>query len=188
MTILQKLVAVSAGALMVLQSPLASAAPVDAVMWVSGPKGEIDGQAQRDRKATTLVDFVHGPTKPGELKAALASGKRIHEPIVVVMKVDRATSEIWKALKQNDKLQVRFSFYRPAALAATTTPAAMQKPYYTLTLGDAMVEKLELLPPESVQDPGSKSGATYLRVALTFRTIDWTWPDGGQTFTDDWTM
>jgi type VI secretion system Hcp family effector len=188
MTILKKLVAASAGALIVLQTLAASAAPVDAIMWVNGPKGEIDGQAQRDRRATTLVDFAHGPTKPGDLKAALASGKKVHEPIVVIMRLDHATAELWKALRQQDKLQVRFSFYRPAAAAAMTTPAAMQQPYYTLSLGDATVEKLELLSPESVQDPGGKSGATYVRVQLAFRTIDWTWNDGGKTFNDDWTM
>lgn len=189
MAILEKLVAASAGALIVLQTLTAGAAGVDAMMYVSGPKGEIDGQAQRDRKATTVVDFVHGPTKPGDLKAGLASGKRIHEPIIVVMKLDKATAEVWKALKQNDRLQVRFSFYRPAALAATSTPAAMKMPYYTLTLTDAMVEKLEILPPDSVQDPGSKDGATYLRVQFAFRSIDYTWTDGGKTaYSDDWTM
>jgi type VI secretion system secreted protein Hcp len=187
MTILKKLVAASAGALVVFHTLLASAA-IDAYLWVSGPKGEIEGHAQRDVKATQVLEFTHGPTKPGDLKAGLAAGKRIHEPITLLLKLDTATAEIWKALKPQDKLQVRFGFYRPAAAAITATPAAAQQPYYQLTLGDAAIEKLEVVPPEKVQDPGNKDRTEYLRISFTFQKIEYTWTDGGKTASDDWTQ
>jgi len=185
MTILKKLVAASAGALIVFHTLLASAA-VDAYLWVSGPKGEIQGHAQRDARATQVLEFTHGPTKPGDLKSGLAAGKRIHEPITIVMKVDAASAEIWKSLKQQDKLQMKFSFFRPAAAAITATPAAAQKPYYTLSFGDATLERLEVVTPDNVQHPASPDGMVYLRVWFTFQKIEWTWTDGGKTAGDDW--
>jgi type VI secretion system secreted protein Hcp len=189
MTVLKRLVAASAGTLIVFHTLLASAA-IDAMAWVSGAKvGEIDGHAQRDSKATTVLEFTHGPTKPGDLKSGLASGKRIHEPITMLLRVDGASAEPWKsALKQQDKLQVKVAFYRTAAASITATPAAAQHPYYTLTLGDAVLEKLEVVTPDKVQDPGSRPGATYLRVSFTFQKIDWTYADPGRQSSDDWTI
>lgn len=186
MTMFKKLVAASAGALIVFQSLAASAAGVDAMMWVSGPKtGELDGKAPRDRTAATVVDFIHGPTKPGDLKTGLASGKRIHEPIVVTMRLDKATAQLFQAaLGKPDKLQVKFAFYRPAVGALTG--AGEQKPYYTLSLGDAMVEKVEVVPSDKVQDTGDKTASAYLRVQFTFQKIEWTWATGATTAADDW--
>lgn len=187
MTILRKLVAVGAGALVVFHTLVASAA-IDAYLWVDSAKGAIEGHSQRDPKATTVLEFAHGPTKPGDLKTALASGRRIHEPVTVVVKVDHATSQIWKALTSHDKLQLRLAFYRPLAAAAVSTPAAMQVPYYTLKLGDALVEKVEIVSPDKVQDPGIKNDSEYLRVSFTFRTIEWTYSDSSKTNSDDWTQ
>ncbi|HEX8792345.1 MAG TPA: type VI secretion system tube protein TssD [Polyangiaceae bacterium] len=188
MTILKKLVAASAAALIVFQSLVASAA-IDAYLYVSGPKGEIQGHSARDPRATTVLEFTHGTTSPRDLQSGLATGKRMHEPITLVMKMDTATSQMWKALKQNDKLQVKVAFYRPAVSAITGTPPAAQQPYHTLTLGDAAIEKLEIVSPDKVQDPGSKTGAEYLKVQFTYQKIEWTWTDGGKTTAaDDWTL
>ena len=61
-----------------------------------------------------MIEFTHGAISPRDIQSGLASGKRMHEPITLVMKMDPATSQLWKALKQTDKLQVKVAFYRPA--------------------------------------------------------------------------
>ena len=186
MASIRKLLSLGAGAVLFLQAVTASAA-LDAYISVKGQKqGQFKGNSHRDASSNVVVKFTHGPTSPADFNRRTAAGEKIHEPLVVTLKLDDSTRPQWVTAQGGGEVlsSVVLSMFRPAS---KSSPAAVER----ITLTNALIEKLDV-----VNQPGADevlAEATdaavkpiYLRVQLTFQKITTTNVIGSTSTTDDW--
>jgi type VI secretion system Hcp family effector len=153
------------GAVALLHTVVASAAQHMYVRSRGTTQGTFRGSSTRGAGWTDVLRFDHGPTTPGAYNAAAANGKKVHEPISVILKLDPATRVQWlSAQTANEALStVTIEFVRPASDGKEVV-------YQTVTLSNATIEKADeykLNPPDAT----APAGTTYLKIALDYREI-----------------
>ncbi len=186
MASIRKLLSLSVGAVLALQTVTASAA-FNAYISVKGQKqGQFKGNSHRDASSNVVVKFTHGPTSPADFNRRTAAGERIHEPLVVTLKLDDSTRPQWMTAQSGGEVlsSVVLSMIRPASKVG---PAAVE----TITLTNALIERLDVVNPPGADEVLTEATdatvkPTYLRVQLTFQKITITNVIGSTSTTDDW--
>ena len=176
---------------MITLHAVAASAAIDAFIKVVGTKqGQFKGNSTRDSFGEIVTSFSHGPTKPRDYNAATAAGKQLHEPIVVTVKADAATKGQWTTASASREplTSVTLSVFKQATTGAGTgvAGAGEEKPYYTVKLTNAQIEKIEMVTRDPTDTSPAKPDEAWLRVSLTFQKIETTWNNGGITAQDDW--
>lgn len=148
-------------------------------------KGEVQGKiegsvTQAGREGTIEVHAVdHAVESPQHAASGLPSGKRQHEPLVVVKEIDQSSPLLWRMLTTNEKItELRLDFWQPSR-------SGREFQYYTIELVNASIsgiytEMLDNRIPENAKLPAQES------VTFVYQKISWTWQDGGITTEDDW--
>jgi type VI secretion system Hcp family effector len=186
MASIRKLLSLSVGTLLALQAVTASAA-FNAYISVKGQKqGQFKGNSRRDASSNVVVKFTHGPTSPADFNRRTAAGERIHEPLVVTLKLDDSTRPQWVTAQGGGEVlsSVVLSMFRPAS---KSSPAVVE----TITLTNALIEKLDIVNPPGADEVLAEATdaavkPTYLRVQLIFQKITITNVAGSTTTSDDW--
>jgi type VI secretion system secreted protein Hcp len=168
---------------------------LDADIKVVGSKqGPFKHQsAMKNRAGTSVVtEVTHEIIAPRDLHTGLATGKREHQPVRVVLPLDSSAINFKTAIVNNETLtSVMIRFYQ------TATGTLMQggaggsggeaKEYYTIELKNAVVSKVEFKQPYSrAVDPEVKNRDLHIVVHLTYAEITVTWVVGGVTMNDAW--
>jgi type VI secretion system Hcp family effector len=175
MSQIRTMLGVSAGALMLLTTVAASADGV--LSAVGATQGKFKGGAPRDITGELVTRVVeHGPTAPKDYNGIrLAGGKaKIHEPIVVTLKVDADMLLLWKnAMAKNEKLKVDITMFGDATgVVGEFHAGGKEQAMYTISLTGAVVEKAEDSKPDATHYPNEKDAkASYLRLSLDYETI-----------------
>jgi type VI secretion system Hcp family effector len=170
------------GAVALLHTVVACAAQHIYVRSRGATQGTFRGSSTRGAGWTDVLRFDHGPTTPTAYNAAAANGKKVHEPVSVILKLDAATRAQWlSARTANEALTtVTIEFVRP-------TSDGKEAVYYTVTLSNATIEKADEYKPNP-PDTTAASGTTYLKIALDYREIHTTSvaTAGGPAVNDGW--
>jgi len=168
---------------------------LDASIKVTGAKqGAFKHQSQiKSRTGTSVVTRVSYEVEaPRDAHSGLAMGKREHKPVVLELPLDSSAINFKTAIATNETLNtVVINFFQSttAGLHQGTAAGAggESKPFYTIELKNAVVQKVEFIHPYSrAVDPEVKNREIFIRVSLTFMEITATWVEGGVTFNDSW--
>jgi len=146
--------------------------------WGSWP-GEDD---QEGRDGSSLIQqFDHEMTIPRDPQSGLASGRRVHHPVRIVKRLDKASPKLLQALCQGERFTtVTFKWFR-----TDPTGAGGQQHYFTTELQEAVICQMKQWFPIT-SDQAKSNYSHFEDVSFTYRKIIWTWEDGGIQTEDDW--
>lgn len=132
--------------------------------------------------SSEVVEVHHSVRKPTEVHSGRASGARVHGPLRVLKRLDKATPLLFKALVTNQVLPtLELRWYRPSPAGTGEI-----EHYYTIKLTDAAVTLVQAWLPNTV-DPTVAHYTSMEWVEFNYRKITETWVDGGIEHEDDWT-
>jgi type VI secretion system secreted protein Hcp len=163
---------------------------LNAYLILKGQKqGEIKGSVtQKGREGSILVHaYSSDIVSPRDPASGLPTGKREHEPIVIVKQVDQSSPLLWNALVNNENLTQWELRFWSTALAATGPGAgvATEKQIYTLTLTNASIASIHEFMDDN-QIPAQADLPLQQEITFTYQKITWTWNDPTLTASDDW--
>jgi type VI secretion system secreted protein Hcp len=163
--------------------------PTPIYVWFEGNnQGAIEGWGswageddQEGREGSSLVQqFDHEIQMPTDPQSGQASGRRLHRPVRMVKRIDKATPKLYQALCSGERLKVSFKWFR-----TDPTGAGGQVHYFTTELEDAQVVTMKDWFPLTADDQ-KKNYNHFEDIQMTYRKIIWTWEDGGVQAEDDW--
>lgn len=156
-----------------------------AYLMLKGQKqGEIQGSvAHKGSEGAILVHgFQNAIVTPRDPSSGQPTGKRQHQPIVIIKEIDKSSPRLWSALVSNENLTLWvLNVWTPSTGAAP----GIDKNVYRVELTNANIASIE----ETMADnsiTASASVPVHERVTFTYQKITWTWLEGAITATDDW--
>jgi type VI secretion system secreted protein Hcp len=178
----------------------------DFVVRITAQKqGELKSEITAKGREGTIrgLAFRYGLDSPRDPHSGLARGHRQHRLIEIMKEFDRTSPLLFAAMVQNENLtKVVLEFYK-----VTTGGAAMAqaKAYYTITLHNANVVRLEMAAPhafkstwyggEGSHPPTIRTESTQIAgdhefewVSFTFQKIEIVFTQGGVAASDDWVV
>ena len=142
---------------------------------VTGIKGGC--KEQKHEGQTVITGFEYQLVSPRDVSSGLASGKRVHYPVEVAGKLDKAGPLLFKAAAENQNLKsVKVHCWTAANADLNTTEGDTED--YTAELVDARVSRYKQFTYED--------GTKFFIAAFTFQQITLTWVDGGISHIDNW--
>ena len=161
---------------------------LNAYLRLVGEKsGEIRGSVtQKGRENKILVIAAsHDVVTPRDPASGLATGKRMHKPLVVTKELDRASAPLHQVQASNEKLrEFELQFWTPQ-LKGGAAGGGAEVQYFTITLTDASIAEIHTQMPNT-KHPDLAKLEIFEEVAFTYQKIEWTWTDGNITASDDW--
>ena len=127
-----------------------------------------------------VVELNHDVHIPADVLAGAALGTRVHRPIRVTARVDKATPLMYKALTLREPCEVRIRFWRPDPAGT-----GMEQEYFEIYLQGAAVAGVKMLFPNSLE-PETASLPESVEYNFTYQTITWEHKDGGIVHSDEW--
>lgn len=165
--------------------------PINAYMSVEGAKqGNISGGAntsdsmgnkyQSDHSdEVTVIAFDHHLFIPRDPQSGQPVGRRVHGPLVIRKRFDKASPMLYQALCTGERLTtVEIKWYR-------TTMEGTQEHYFTHKLEDALIVDIKgnmVLTTDVSQDYRDHEEEIW----MTYRKIEWTHEVAGTSGSDDW--
>jgi type VI secretion system secreted protein Hcp len=127
------------------------------------------------------MQFEHLVKVPFDIHSGQASGKRLHGPVRIVKRIDKASPLLYQALCSNEGLsECKFKWYRN-----DPTGAGGQKHYFSTELEQAVLVEIKQWFPLTA-DLTRQNYSHFEECAFKYRKITWRWEDGGVTTMDDW--
>jgi type VI secretion system secreted protein Hcp len=127
-----------------------------------------------------IMQVSHSVESPRDRASGQATGRRFHQPIRLLKRIDKATPLLFRALVENQTLEtLELFWFRPNPMDGTG------QQFYTITIEKATVVKVETLLRET-RDPDTAIYPPLEWVEFAYRKIRWTWVDGGIEAEDDW--
>lgn len=157
--------------------------PITKFLKVRGQQqGEITGSVtERGKEGTIAVIAVqHAIVSPRDPASGLPTGKRMHQPLVIITHIDKATPLLYNSLVTNENLPTVELDYYKTALDGTETL------YFKIQLTNAQISSLSQTNLNSQDDPNQNLYGEYEEISFVYQKITWTWVDGDITATDDW--
>ena len=153
-----------------------------AFLTLAGQKqGAITGGVTiKGREGSILVhSFENEILSPRDPTTGLPTGKREHEPIVILKEIDKSSPKLWSALVNNENLTTWVLRFWAA------DAKGMEQEIYTITLTNASIASMREFMEDNLIAPNATLPMLE-EVAFTYQKIQWTWTDGGITASDDW--
>jgi type VI secretion system secreted protein Hcp len=163
---------------------------LSAYLILKGQKqGAINGGVtQKGRENTIEVhSFTNEITSPRDQTTGLPTGKRMHEPIVILKALDKSTPLLWQALVSNENLtQFVLQVYAPQIPGgAGVGGVGAETMIYTISLTNATISSMRQYMSDN-EIATNTSLPVREEISFTYQKITWTWTQGGITATDDW--
>jgi type VI secretion system secreted protein Hcp len=115
-----------------------------------------------------------------EAGSGLATGRRQHQPIRFMKRIDKSTPLIAKALRRNEVIEATFKFFRPNPTGDGTT-----EQFFTIKIEKGRIASQRIVSPNVIV-PAIATDPPQEEVSFVFHTITWTYENGGITDTDEW--
>ena len=145
---------------------------------------DIQGESSQkdlDRENTIeCLSFKDSVRTARELGSRAAVGRRVHEPVEFIKRIDKSSALLAKALCRNEKIEASFKFYRPNPSGDGTT-----EQFFTVEISDGRVDSIERISPNAL-DPASSKAPPMEIVRFVFHTIRWIYVPNGAEYTDAW--
>lgn len=145
---------------------------------------EIKGESTQhdlERKETIeCLQFKDSVRTAREQSTRHAVGRRVHEPLEFVKRIDSSSPLLAKALCKNEKIEGTFLFFRPNPAGDGTT-----EQFFTVEITDGRVDSIERFSPNA-QDPASSLAPPLETIRFVYHTIKWTYVPTGAEYVDRW--
>ena len=115
-----------------------------------------------------------------EAGTGMATGRRQYPPLIIRKRIDKSSPLIAKALTENQVIEGEFKFFRPNPSGDGTT-----EQFYTVEIKQGRIASIKQISPDTIQ-PASSVEPAVEEVTFVFRTISWTYTNGGVTHEDTW--
>jgi type VI secretion system secreted protein Hcp len=146
-------------------------AAIPALAALAAMEGTISVQGSRQGtfKSAHVLEVHTSIVSSRDPQSKMDTGRRQHQPIVIVKEIDADSSRYMKALTSNELLtQVVIEFKGPQG-----------KSPRTLKLVDALITEIKRVP---------RAGGTgeNEEISFTYREIEWTYVNGSKSAQDSW--
>lgn len=132
------------------------------------------------REHTIEVMSLAQPLQAAFDRASLQpTGRRFYPPLTFTKVIDKATPQLRQALAQNQSLFGEFKWFRPSPSGTGT-----DQHFLTITVEQARIVKCVTRLPDLLTT-GSSAMPPHEEIELVFRSITWTYIDGGIEFRDE---
>jgi type VI secretion system secreted protein Hcp len=155
---------------------------LNAYLTLKGQKqGQINGGVTIKGRENSIEvhSFTDEIVSPRDATTGLPTGKRQHEPIVIVKVLDKSTPLLWNALVNNENL-TEFSLQVYA-----TQATGVEMMIYTISLTNATISSMRQYMSDN-EITANASLPVREEISFTYQKITWTWTQGNITATDDW--
>jgi type VI secretion system secreted protein Hcp len=119
---------------------------------IQGESSQLDLGREKTIECLVFRDSVRTAR---ELGSRAAVGRRVHEPIELVKRIDAASPLLAKALCKNERIDGMFRFYRPSPKGDGTT-----EQFFTIEVTDARIDSIERHSPNAI-DPAESRQARW---------------------------
>ena len=143
-------------------------------------QGESTQLSQGRENSIECVEFRDKVRTAREHGSRAAVGRRVHEPIVIVKRVDKSTPLLAKALCRNEKIDAEFKFFRPNPAGDGTT-----EQFFTVKIENGRVDSIERHSPNAF-DPAESKNPPFETVTFVYAKITWIYTPTGAEFVDTW--
>jgi type VI secretion system secreted protein Hcp len=126
------------------------------------------------------VQYEHQTITVRERGSARATGRRQHEPLRIVKRIDKSSPLLEKALCRNEAIEGVFKFFRPNPQGDGTT-----EQFYTVSIKQGQIASIK----QYVQDtlvPATANEPPLEEITFVFHTIQWQYTNGGVEHVDSW--
>ena len=128
---------------------------------------------------STVIAFDHKIKVPRDPQSGQPTGQRVHQPLVITKRFDKASPLLYQALCTGERLsEVEIKFFR-------TSMTGEMEHYFTYKLTDALlvdVDGIMALTTDTNLDYRDHEERWY----MTYRKIEWTHEVAGTSGSDDW--
>jgi type VI secretion system secreted protein Hcp len=143
-------------------------------------KGESTQTSMGRQDSIECIAYEQGVQTAREAATNMVTGRRQFTPLKIVKRIDKATPLIMKALTTNAKIDATFKFFRPNPSGDGTT-----EQFYTVVLKEGNISSVRQHVPSTIT-PASAAEPPMEEVAFVFKTIRWTYTNGGVEHEDSW--
>lgn len=143
-------------------------------------KGESTQKSLGRDGSIECIQYEQAVTTAREASTGMVTGRRQYGPLIVTKRIDAASPLLHKALVNNEKIEGAFKFFRPNPAGDGTT-----EQYYTVSIKDAHISDVKQLVNKTI-DPATSGEPPLEQVSFVFKTINWTYTNGGITHEDTW--
>lgn len=143
-------------------------------------KGESTQTSLGREGSIECVQYEMSVTSAREAATNLVTARRQFSPLKIVKRVDRSSPLLVAALSQNQKIDGVFKFFRPNPSGDGTT-----EQYFTVEIKEGNVASVKQFVPSTIQKE-TAGEPPQEEVTFVFKTITWTYTNGGVTHTDSW--
>jgi type VI secretion system secreted protein Hcp len=143
-------------------------------------KGESTQTSLGRGDSIECISYEQGVMSAREAGTNMVTGRRQFTPLKIVKRIDKASPLLMKALTNNEKIDAVFKFFRPNPSGDGTT-----EQFYTVELKEGNIASVKQLVPTTIN--AATAGEPPLEeVSFVFKTITWTYTNGGVTHQDTW--
>lgn len=152
--------------------------PLESALYYSdGITGSNNKKGRAD--SSVVIEFDHRVYSPVDTQRGSVSGARVHDALVVVKEVDKATPLLYQAACSGKTLpEFKIEWYR-------ISPTGQEEPYFQHTLKNVKVASVEIMLPNT-KDPAKEKQTHLEKLELLYEEITWTFLDGQIEHVDAW--
>lgn len=145
---------------------------------------DIEGESTQkdlDRdKSIECLSFKDNVRTARELGSRAAVGRRVHEPIEFIKRIDKSSPLLAKALCRNEKIDGTFNFFRPNPGGDGTT-----EQFFTVEITNGRIDSIERISPNA-HDPAASNAPPMEIIRVVYHTIRWVFVPTGAEYVDSW--
>lgn len=159
------------------------AEPVYLKMTINGQEIQGESTVSSLERANTIecTEFRWAVMTPREGASAQITGRRQHQPVTIVKRVDKSSPIMFKALCRNELVDSAvFRFFR-----ASPTGTGETENYMTVELSEAFVSSIDMVSEDATRS-GEEQPTAMEAVKFVFKNITVTYNSTGATHTDRW--
>ncbi|MGC3998841.1 MAG: type VI secretion system tube protein TssD [Anaeromyxobacter sp.] len=143
-------------------------------------KGESTQNSMGRADTIECISYEQSVHSAREAATGMVTGRRQFSPLKIVKRIDKSSPLLLKALSLNEKVEGVFKFYRPNPTGDGTTEM-----FYTAEIKEGNIASVKQLVPTTIR-PETAGEPPQEEITFVFRTITWTFSNGGVTHTDSW--
>jgi type VI secretion system secreted protein Hcp len=143
-------------------------------------KGESTQVSMGREGSIECISYEESVSAARETGTNMVTGRRQHQPIRIVKRIDSASPLLMKALVENEKVEGAFKFYRPNPGGDGTT-----EQFYTVEIKEGNVASVKQFVQDTI-DSDTAGLPPLEMVEFVFKDIVWRNEKGGVTHTDSW--
>ena len=143
-------------------------------------KGESTQTSLGREGSIECLSYEEGLKTAREEGTNMVTGRRQHQPIRIVKRLDQSSPLVLKALCENQKIEGVFKFYRPNPSGDGTV-----EQFYTVQIKDGNVSAVKQMVPDTIGK--DTAGLPPMeQIDFVFKEIVWRFEKGGVEHTDKW--